>query len=101
MFSGYAPTTKRWISTLLQASGIQFSPIRLSIAGGILRRRFEDRYGYAPRPYSVFVGGEGVELYECFDHDIDIVLEAIFGSNIDRATLLRMRSSSREAAAAA
>lgn len=75
--------------------------MRLSIAAGILRIRFEDRYGYKPDTYSVFIGKNEVVLYKCFDHDIDIVMEAITGSDIDRAALLRLRTSTREAAAAA
>ncbi len=85
----------------MQASGMDFSPMRLSIAGGILHRRFVDRYGYEPKEYSVFIGRDEIVLYESFDHDFDILLEAITGSNIDREALLKLRSSSREAAAAA
>jgi len=80
---------------------MDFSPTQLSIAGGILRRRFEDRYGYEPKAYSVFIGRDEVVLYESFDHDFDILLEAITGSDINGGALLQLRPSSREAAAAA
>jgi putative cofactor-binding repeat protein len=46
-----------------------------------------------------------VVLYMCFDHDLDIVLEAIVavvsGNVVDRHSLLKLRPSTREAAAAA
>ena len=98
---GYAPTSKPWISMIMQTLEIEFSPMRLSIVGGILRKRFEDRYGYEPDIYSVFIEQIEVVLYKCFDHDLDIVLEAISGSDIDRKGLIKLRSSTREAAAAA
>ncbi len=98
---GYAPTAKPWITYILNTFEFELPSLRLSVAGGILQKRFIDRYGYEPDEYSVFVGPVEVILYKCFDHDMDLVSEALTGSDIDREGLLRLRSSNREAAAAA
>ncbi len=99
--SVYAPTAKPWITNILNMFDFELPPMRLSIAGGILRKRFIDRYGYEPYAYTVFVGPVEVMLWMCFDHDMDLVTEALTESDIDRNGLLRLRSSNREAAAAA
>jgi hypothetical protein len=80
---------------------MDFSAMRLSIAAGLLSVYFEDRHGYEPNAYSVFIGPVEVVLYECFDGDMDILLEAIVGSTVSRASLLRLRASLRPIAAAA
>ena len=76
------PTMPLLISEVARMMGISMSPMRLSIAGGILRRRFVERYGYEPGQYSYFIGSSEVVLYSCFDRDFDMVMESIRASEM-------------------
>ncbi len=71
--------------------GISMSPMRLSRAGGILRRLFIERYGSKPEEYSYFIGSSEVVLYKCLDRDYDIVMKSIKESDM-RNTVKRVCS---------
>ena len=102
---GYAPTTKPLLTSVMQTLGVELPAMQLSVASGILGKRFKDRYGREPCVYTIWMGRLEVVLHMCFDHDLDIVLEAIVavvsGNVVDRPALLKLRPSTREAAAAA
>ncbi len=101
--SAWAPTVRPWMSAYLRAPGFDMPPMQLSIAAGILHKRFEDRYGYEPTIHFEFIGEVEVGLYMCFDQDMDILLEALIASRhvVDGNALLRLRPSTCEAASAA